>query len=138
MKLSIFVGAVALMLLAETAYADCTPPGRLNQTQIGNVLRDNTVCAQRGDESWQEEHHADGKLWDFKLGDDDPIDPRKQVGTWSITGTGSNTTVTYDYGSGGSYTYSVWNNGGGSYSFCSGGTLEMDFTVTSGTNVGCP
>jgi len=72
---------------------------------------------------WQELHNGGpltGTMVDYKKGPNDPIDPSEQVGTWSIGGTDNRgVSVTYDYGSGGSYVYSVFNNGNGTYSFCS-------------------
>ena len=127
MKLPIIMtSAIVLGFVSQGAVAACSQPAA---TQVSNnttpslatLLSGNTVCATRGGDRWQEEHHGTGaagsELWDYKLGDGDPVDPRKQVGTWVVSGTGANTVITYDYGGGTQYIYKVWDNGGGVYSF---------------------
>ncbi len=145
MKLPMIAGAVALAFVAEGAVAVC--PGaaanQLTDTALtdllaGNLAAGSTMCASRGGDSWQEEHHTNGQLWDYKLGDGHAVDPRKQVGSWVVTGAGAATEVTYTY-TGGSpvYSFKVYDDGG-SYSFCNGTTANIDaVTVLSGINIGC-
>lgn len=109
---------------------------RLNQTQLATAFSGNTVCAVRGGDRWQEFHQPGGTLIDWKLGPSHPVDPTDPVGTWSIVGTGINATLVHNYGAGGTYTFAVYNNGGGSYSFCSGGTEQL-VTVRAGQGA-CP
>jgi len=108
----------------------------VNETQLPTAISGKLICGQRAgapadaNNRWQEEHVvAGGQLFDYKLGPGHPVDPRKLVGTWSITGNGANTRVEYRYGSGsttsGPYPHSVHDAGGGTYEFCTGpgGTL---------------
>lgn len=145
MKHSIIASAIVLTLASNAAVAACSPPGASRVTNTGgnaaltNLLSGNTVCAVRGGDRWQEEHQAGGQLWDYKRGDGHPVDPRKQIGTWAVTGQGANTVVTYTYDGGPSYTFGVWDDQDGTYSFCEAGVLNVDnATVVSGVNVGCP
>lgn len=121
--------------LSSEALAGCIS-GQLNQSQLQITLSNNTVCAVRGSDSWQELHQSGGALIDYKLGPGHPVDPSEQVGSWSIAGTGANATVVYNYGSGGTYTYKVYQNGGNNYSFCVGAT-ELLATVKTGGGT-CP
>lgn len=121
--------------LSSEAIAGCSS-APLNQSQLLVVLSNNTVCAVRGSDRWQELHQSGGALIDYKLGPGHPVDPSETVGSWSIVGTGANATVVYNYGSGGTYTYKVYPNGGNNYSFCVGAT-ELLATVKTGGGT-CP
>lgn len=121
--------ALGSLTLSGQVIAACTGPS-MNHTQLTNKFEGNTVCATRGNDSWQEYHQAGGALIDWKRGPNHKVDPSKQVGTWSIHGTGSNARLRYNYGSAGTFSYRVYDNGGGSYSFCDGG--ELPVTVRSG------
>lgn len=125
MKQIIVWGVFVLAGLAGQAMADCSGPS-LNQVQLQNTLSGMTVCATRGDEQWQEQHQGSsgGALVDYKKGPSDPVDPSKEVGSWNISGTGTNAVVTYNYGSGGTYSYAVHDNEDGTYSFCGDSTGE--------------
>ena len=119
----------ALLLLAGlagTAQAQgCSPSNRLKATEIGALLNGNTICVGGGSGwEYQEQHRApgggapasaamtSGALLDYKRGPGHATDPAKVVGSWSISGNfGSSASVTHDYGSGGSYTYSVHGSG---------------------------
>lgn len=128
----------ALVLLAGTpslAMADCSASTRVTGTALTNLISGNTVCASRGAEKWQEQHRTGGDLWDFKKGPGDPLDPSKQVGTWSI----ARNFVTYCYTGGLCYSYSVHGSGAGPYSFCYANGTEV---VSGATFIpgysGCP
>ncbi len=90
------------LLLASAATGEAMADCSTNRVAGGNALRDllraNTICVPEAGGGWnsQEEHHANGELWDYKLGNNDPVDPRKQVGTWSATN-GANARVSYIY-----------------------------------------
>ena len=118
--------------LAGQAAAACSGTA-LDVTQLSAKFSGNTVCAQRAGDRWQEYHQGTGSgdLIDWKMGPGHAVDPSKQVGTWSATNTG----MAYDYGSGGQYTYQVFDNNDGTYSFCNG--AEMAVTVRSGQGA-CP
>jgi hypothetical protein len=109
------------------AIANCatTPPA----TGLSTLLTGKTVCAIKNNgDKWQEEHHLNGDLLDFKKGPTDPVDPSKIVGNWSIipATVASPEKVHYDYGSGGSYEYSLHPTGtADEYEFCQDNTLNI-------------
>lgn len=140
MKPSIITGAALLVLAVGQVNAACTDPQVTDTTtpNLQTLLSGNTACAMRGSDAWQEEHNADGTLWDYKKGNGDPIDPRKLVGNWAVQGTGASTVVSYSYpnDTGGPYTYAVHDTGDGThYTFCGADTLEV--SLVTGVNVGC-
>jgi hypothetical protein len=93
----------------------------LTEAEIGALLFGKTVCAKLGTDAWQEFHNGSasgGRVIDYKLGPTDKVDPSKDMGSWSLPGgTGANARVTYNYGSGGSYSYEVCQSGA-SVHFC--------------------
>lgn len=117
--------AAALATLPAVSMAACASPStRVNTIgSLSALLQGNTVCVPIVTQpvmTWQEEHRAGGALWDYKKGPSDKLDPSKQEGTWAINGSNARSVfVTYDYGGGQIYSYSVWDNHDGSYSFCS-------------------
>ena len=139
MKMSgVLAGVLVLggVAVSGQAAAACTG-NAMNQTQLSSTFSNNTVCAQRGSDRWQEYHQGtgSGNLIDWKMGPTHAVDPTKQVGTWSITGNGNGARLAYNYGSGGSYSYQVFDNGNGTYSFCNG----AEMVVTRRANQGaCP
>lgn len=136
MRRPIIMAAFAVACVAEGAVAACSSPAatQVVDADLTTLLSGNTVCAIQGGERWQEEHHANGELWDYKRGDGHPVDPRTRVGRWSVT----NAVVTHDYGGGAQYSYEVWDDGG-TYSFCQAGVVDLDnVSVVTGINRGCP
>ena len=157
----IIFSSVLLLASATTgeAIADCAT----NQvTNLGALLLNNTVCdptatydtskPEHPDSGIkvmgiQEEHLGDssgGELWDYKKGDDHPVDRRRKVGTWSIDSDGSDdATVSYIYDAFGPATapvpYKVYATGAAGYDYCTvGGTTPVaSVTLKPGTNVGC-
>ncbi|UCV17374.1 hypothetical protein [Ferribacterium limneticum] len=73
----------------------------MSDTQISSLLGGNTVCAILGSEQWQEWHNG-GSI--YELGNNSN---GENVGTWSVSGTEANAMVSYNYGTGGSYSYVV-------------------------------
>ena len=144
MKLHLLIGAVALAMVGAEAMAQCATGTRVSQQgQLNNLLNGNTVCAARGADKWQEQHRAGGQLWDYKRGAGDLIDPTRQVGTWAISGTGNDRTVTHTYNQFGTttqtYEFQVWNAGGGLYNFCGvGGASDVTGATILPGSVGCP
>lgn len=123
MKRISIVGCILVALWAGQASADCTTSPLLTGTKITMMLSGKQVCASPGTgypgnpaNRWQEEHMANGQLWDYKLGPTDPVDPRKQVGTWSVTGD----KITHTYTGGQSYSYDVRMISPTQVSFCVG------------------
>ena len=130
MKKFVVVAAMAGSLVSGQAIAACSPGTRLNATNISAILGGNTVCVPTTTiptMTWQELHvgtstSTTGALIDFKRGPGHAVDPSETVGTWTVTGTGvGNSTVTHNYGAGGSYTYTVHSIGGTIYGFCGAG-----------------
>ncbi len=103
---------------------------------LSELLYQKTVCVSSG-ASWEaQEFHGGsssvgGPLIDWKRGPVDPIDPTEQVGTWNISGTGTDTKVNYVYGST-TYSNSVWDHGDGTYSFCNQLGNETIATIKAG------
>lgn len=112
-----------------------TANGSSANNALTTLLTGNTVCVGSSP-TWaaQEYHQSGGALIDYKRGPGHPVDPTGQVGTWSVTGTGTATKVNYTYGST-TYANSVWSNGGNSYSFCN--PSETIGTVKTGQGA-CP
>jgi len=120
MKICFPFFALALLVGAHEASAVCPTPGyiRVNSQGFFDLfLPGRYVCAQRGSDTWRECHGTisgttctgSADLWDLKRGAGDPVDPSEKVGEWRISGTdGVDKVVTYDYGTGGAYTYQLW------------------------------
>ncbi|MGC1818828.1 MAG: hypothetical protein WA900_14375 [Casimicrobiaceae bacterium] len=149
MNSSIKIAAIACGVLlcggVQVANASCTSGDLIKSNgpapNIGSVLTGNTVCATLGSDKWQEYHQTGGNLYDYKKGPSDPVDPTTQVGTWGISGNGSNSVISYTYGST-TYTYSFCGLPAGgpytSYNFQPNttGSLVTGATVHAG-QVGC-
>jgi len=85
----------------------------------------------------QEFHASGGVLTDYKKGPSDTVDPTTIVGSWAINGTGS-CNVQYTYTGGGSYTYTIWNNGNGTYDFCQGASTTFTIAASKIEASGAP
>lgn len=125
----------SMVLLAgvsgEVMAIDCNG-GQLKNEEVSIAISGKTVCATLGSQKWQEYHTSGGSLIDYKKGPTHPVDPSKQVGTWGTGGTGGNSLVTYNYGTGGTYSYKIHFNGG-NYTFCGvSGAPTLDVTLLSG------
>jgi len=121
MKKSLLTALVLLAGMPSLAMAACTANTRVTGAALNRLIDGNTVCATRGSDVWQEQHRAGGQLWDYKMGPGHPVDPSKQVGTWSI----ARNFVTYCYTGGLCYSYRVHGPAGGPYSFCSANGTEV-------------
>ncbi|MDP2783358.1 MAG: hypothetical protein Q8O38_02000 [Sulfurimicrobium sp.] len=131
----------SIVLLAgisgEVMAVDCSDGTQLKNTVsdpnvVANTLSGKTVCATNGGDKWQEFHQAGGALIDYKKGPNDLVDKTKQVGTWSTARGGSDSLVTYNYGTGGTYSYEV-HLSGGIYTFCGVSPAPtLDVTLLSG------
>lgn len=151
MKRTIVVTLITLGSFAGTAQAGCGPAERLDEAALGKLLAGNTVCgrpvkpayAGSANDRWQEEHHGaapGGAMWDYKKGDGDKIDPRKQVGTWSIIPIGPSVFgVRHVYSAGVPFDWTVHSipSEPGSYSFCQRTTEFVRAKIKAGINVGC-
>lgn len=141
-KTFVLASTVALSLISGEAMSACADP-RLSPTAISQLLGGNTVCVPAvtaNPMTWQELHVGNnasttGALIDFKRGPVDPVDPSETVGTWTVNGNGiGNSTVTHNYGSGGSFTYTVHGTGavGTNHSFCNGAIEIVGRVKSSG------
>jgi putative hemolysin len=134
MKRLIITSIVLFAGISGGAMAACDVKSRVTGSALITLISNQTVCATRGGDKWQEQHRSGGQLWDYKKGPSDQVDPSEQVGTWSI----ASNNVTYTYTGGSSFTYSVHNDGG-AYSFCtapSGAVVVSGATFTSSPS--CP
>jgi hypothetical protein len=116
----------------------------MSEAAIIALVSNKYVCANRiaTHESWNELHdrlHGVGDrgpnpVIDWKRGPNDPVDPSKLVGTYTISNGANPGTITYDYGAGGIYTYSVKQTGGGIgpafFQYCNVSTGEL-FNITA-------
>jgi hypothetical protein len=122
--------------------AQCATSGsykQLNQSDIESLVGLGTACYPAGGPPWtNQEYHtssgASGTIIDYKKGPSDPRDPSKAVGTYTVN---ADSTITYNYTVGGTYTYSVWgktNGKGATYDFCVGSTpLPGGVRIISGS-----
>ena len=126
--------ALATLFLAGIcgqASAVCSDSGRTqiaDPTALTTALSGNIVCVGSGP-IWQNQeiHQPGGTLTDYKMGLGDPVDPTKNIGTWGVSGTGTDTVVTYNYTGVGVYTFKVFNNGTDQFfAFC-----EIDGTTVN-------
>lgn len=139
MKRTIIVASILSTAIAGEAMADCNTPPTKN---LKKILSGQTVCAVKGNgDKWQEEHNKDGTLWDYKKGPNDPVDPRSQVGRWSVNettqGTAKKEEVCYDYANAGRYCYTLHFTGPKQYDLCTNGALDVNATLKSLPNGGC-
>ena len=139
MKPKIIACAILLAFGSSQAIAACPTSGRLTGNAISTTVSGNYGCALRGvgpaAEKWNELHQGTGipgpdPVIDYKRGPGDPVDPTKQVGTFTIVGGTNPGTIKYDYGDpGGPYTYSVTPGGASGppnvFAFCNVTTFEM-------------
>jgi hypothetical protein len=138
MKPNILAGIVIFTFGAGQAIpaaAVCPTTSLLSQVQIRDTLSNKYGCASRGSERWNELHMGAGfgphNVQDYKRGPTDTVDPTKIVGTYTIGGNVVGT-ITYDYGSGGAYTYVVQGStdvNAPPFTFCNVATFEL-FRVT--------
>ena len=86
--------------------------------KLTTLLAGNTVCVGSAN-NWQgqEFHKSGGDLIDWKQGTSSVVDPTAKVGSWNVSGADELSKVNYTYG-GATYNDSVYDIGGGSYSFC--------------------
>lgn len=138
--ITVITFVMAMAGLPSAATAACSPSAATRVSSITNLttlLSGKTVCVPSTKPGWtwewQELHQAPNILVDYKKGPADPVDPSKTVGTWTISAnqSGQRAVVTHQYLGGQSYTYTVWNNGNGTHSFCEGAT-EVVATIKTG------
>jgi hypothetical protein len=134
--------ALAVALQAGTAFAqpaaDCmgNTYTQLNQSQVQTLLSGTTACYPTAAPYQNQEYLSGNTLWDFKKGPTDPVDPSTNIGTVSINSDG---TVTYVYGGGPTYQYSIWGtatSGPGTYDFCSSASAGIVVRVVPGQGCG--
>jgi len=149
-KIIVFLSFLMLASAANEASAtNCVASPGYTRVIAGvvlrNILQGNFVCASRGTDTWRECHGTitggttctnSTQLWDLKLGTN-PVDPSEQVGTWAVLLLNPPTTVTYNYGTGGPYTYSVWRNGT-TYDFCGTNPAGNNVIGASVQSAPCP
>ena len=106
------------------------------------LLSGHTACTSDGAGGWHEQefHESGGRLWDYKKGLGDKVDPTRDMGSWTVNvrDPASKQTVTYRYtdkpgGAVGWTTpeYELYSNGGQAYSLC-GSSGSRDVTLRLG------
>jgi len=109
----VFPVAVLLAAYGPGAFAACAG-ARLSFAQITAALQGVTINANSpAGENWNEIHcgtsGSANNLQKVGLGVGNPVDPQQKEGTWTVNlGTTGVDTVTYDYGTGGSFTWRVY------------------------------
>lgn len=136
--------AVSLLLVTgftANAHAQCAA-----NTMVGDpssVIAGKLVCAHKGTPAkpgarWSELHQPSGTLTEWARGVGDPVDPRHDVGSWSVNS--STGVLTYAYTGDASYSYQLFDDGGGKYSLCDAqngtfvATIEKVVVNPSGNN----
>ncbi len=114
----------------NAALATCGSPSlQLTDAALASALSLKTVCVGSTGNWTNQEYHTgvtSGDVVDYKKGNGDPVDPTTTIGTWAVSGS----QVTYTYTAGGSFPYTVWQNGDLTLDFCNGTTA-----VVSGAKV---
>lgn len=108
--------------IVATAHAACPCDANhpaMNAGTLKNVLKNSTVCAVFGNDKWQEYHaeigNGSGRIYELSR---NTANGGEDVGSWVVSGNGNDpATVTYNYGSGGSYAFQVCGDAAG-YDFC--------------------
>ncbi|PCJ37921.1 MAG: hypothetical protein COA75_01500 [Cellvibrionales bacterium] len=122
MKKIMFAGMV-LAVGTVNAFANCDS----NTKVQASVLAGQSVDASSSGENWKESHcgsGTSGELW--KVGAGTAVDPAVKIGTWSTKAHD----VTYDYGTGGAYTWTL-HKVGTTYFFCNGNSEVASGTLGS-------
>ncbi len=120
MKKVMLAGLVLVFGVASVS-ANCTT----DPAVAASVLAGRSIDASGGGENWKESHCSGGQLW--KVGAGTAVDPAAEIGTWAV----SDTDITYDYGSGGSYTWTLHKNSSDTYFFCNGSSQVASGTLGS-------
>jgi hypothetical protein len=104
---------------------------------LAPALAGKTVCVGASPTFTSQEYHSGttgGSIIDYKRGSSDPKDPTTTIGSWSVSGN----QVTYTYTSGGSYSYTVWQQSGGTtFDFCNGTTAIVSAASIKAGQTGC-
>lgn len=134
---------------AQTACQASTGVVQLSNAQVSALLTGRTVCGLPGanypgaqSDRFQEEHLANGDLFDYKRGPGHAVDPREKVGTWALGGSAVDVpVVVHRYGPSTVFVWTMFgpavNTAGSSvYSFCSGNAEHVRAHVIA-TGSGC-
>jgi hypothetical protein len=143
-RLALLAGCLAFALAGQVS-AQCSS-NRQND-ELPALLENKTVCGTgvgaNAGQKWQELHQGSGggNLIEYAKGPTDPVDPSHVVGTWVFLF--NNTLnrpnrVRYDYGDGGVYTWQVYDNQDGTYSFCTERNGTEIATATIQASGPCP
>lgn len=109
-------------------------------TGLSDYLTDALICAYEAGtdgsdaaKRWSEQHIGGGTLREYARGASHPLDPSKAVGSWAINGG----QVDYSYIGGGSYSFSLYQDGG-LYQFCTLGGSPQQVAIVSARVTGVP
>ncbi len=150
MKRLIIVASIAATFGATPVLAQvCSSGTNITGAQLSSLLNNRYACIGSSPNATWNELHTAGKVLDYKLGPSHATDPSatasNPTGTYATAGSGGPQgpgTVTYNYGSGGTYAYNVRANltgtipwsGTGTYSFCGTGGASNFAVTISATN----
>ncbi|OYU99992.1 MAG: hypothetical protein CFE45_10870 [Burkholderiales bacterium PBB5] len=131
-----WAGLAALLSVGQASAQTCPCGGTGTRvTALAALVAGKTVCAARGAERWQQ-YHSGSNVIDYKQGPTDKVDPSETVATFSVTTQPAN--ITYNYGTGGTYTYAVCADSGSTYRFCSGSSATVTGATILSGQVRCP
>ena len=140
MKRIIFTGMALLTVMTGEAMAVCPGTRVISKTNVMAALQNATFCVGSvGNWQAQEFHKlttsSGGRIEDWKLGASDPVDPTQDIGAWNV----NFSLVTYNYtGDSNNYNYSLFDQGGGVYKFCtSDGNTEVVTAIKKTGQVDC-
>jgi len=122
------VAAIALSLGATEALAVCGNPATQliggNPGTLAPALSGMTICVGSAN-NWVNQEYLSGgttgPIYDWKKGPSDPKDPTAIVGQWTVVGDN----VTFTYTAGGTFTFTVWRQAGGTLDFCNATTAVV-------------
>jgi hypothetical protein len=132
------LAAALLMAVSSAVNADsCGGGSQVTGEDLSNLLSGNLVCASRPsqasdpNERWSTIHNVSGVMGEHGRGSTDPAGSYDaDVGSWGISGN----TVTYDYGGGKQYSYTIWKDAAtDDYYFCNAAYNVV--AVADGTKV---
>lgn len=134
----LFAGLLLSGAAAAQSCACDSGASRVTGPALATLLEGKTVCVGTPGNWQNQELHSGGTVIDYKKGPGDAKDPSKAIGTYSVSPAGGGT-VTYNYTSGGSFTFSVCSESTtpARYAFCQGASKVVSAARIGATSSGC-
>jgi len=145
----VFLSFLLLGVALGNAIGACQGPRIGDQpNELERFIANNRLAcgtATSGNDKWQEEHRADGVLFERAKGPNDPIDPSHQVGTWAIENrvpadnSPADDFICYSYSGGSRYCFRLYgqSNTPESISFCDAAGNEVATVAFRNLNNTC-